>query len=172
MRLQSLEDVFQEQIEDLHSAENQLVAALPKVADAATDEKLTNAVREHLEQTREHVRRLDTIARDLGFSTSGEKCEAMAGLIRESEEIVSAEGDPAAKDAALIAAAQRVEHYEIAAYGTVKALAGELGYDKAKDLLDETLDEESQADGLLTKIATGGLLKAGVNTAAHSDAAH
>jgi ferritin-like metal-binding protein YciE len=167
MRLQSLEDVFQDQIEDLHSAETQLVAALPAVADAARSDKLKQAIREHLEQTHEHVRRLDTIASELG-SVGGEKCEAMAGLIRESQKIVSAEGNPTAKDAALIAAAQRVEHYEIAAYGTAKVLADELGYDAAKDLLDTTLDEESQADELLTKIATGGLFKAGINEAAHS----
>jgi ferritin-like metal-binding protein YciE len=168
MRLQSLEDVFQDQIEDLHSAETQLVAALPAVADAASSDKLKQAIREHLEQTHEHVRRLDTIASELGLTAGGEECEAMAGLIRESQKIVSAEGNPTAKDAALIAAAQRVEHYEIAAYGTAKVLADELGYDAAKDLLDTTLDEESQADELLTKIATGGLFKAGINEAAHS----
>jgi ferritin-like metal-binding protein YciE len=167
MRLQSLEDVFQEQIEDLHSAETQLVEALPAVGAAASDDKLKQAIREHLEETREHVRRLDQIASELGISAAGaEQCEAMAGLIRESEEIVSAEGAPSAKDAALIGAAQRVEHYEIAAYGTAKALAGELGHDKAKSLLDETLGEENHADELLTKIATGGLLKSGVNEAA------
>jgi ferritin-like metal-binding protein YciE len=167
MRLQSLEDVFQEQIEDLHSAETQLVQALPAVGDAASDEKLKQAIREHLQETHEHVRRLDQIAADLGIGSAGqEKCEAMAGLIRESEEIVSAQGLPAAKDAALIGAAQRVEHYEIAAYGTAKALAAELGHDKAESLLDETLGEESHADELLTKIATGGLLKTGINEAA------
>ncbi len=165
MRLQSLEDVFQEQIEDLYSAETQLVAALPAIAGAASDEKLKQAIREHLEETRGHVRRLDEIRSDLGLGGAEERCEAMAGLIREGEEIVSAEGVPQAKDAALIAAAQRVEHYEIAAYGTAKALAGELGHDRAKDLLDETLDEESHADELLTKIATGGLFKSGINQA-------
>ncbi len=171
MRLGSLEDVFQEQIEDLHSAETQLVAALPAVADAASDDKLKQAIREHLEQTREHVRRLDKVASELGFSSGGEECKAMAGLIQEGEELVSAHGDPSAKDAALIAAAQRIEHYEIAAYGTAKVLASELGHDSVKDLLDETLDEESQADELLTKIAAGGLFKSGVNEAAHSTAA-
>lgn len=168
MRLQSLEDVFQEQIEDLYSAETQLVSALPAVADAAADEKLRQAVREHLEETRGHVGRLDEIAKELGIPLGQEECEAMAGLIRESDEVVSAEGVPAAKDAALIAAAQRVEHYEIAAYGTAKVLASELGHDNAEDLLDATLKEESHADDLLTKIATGGLLKTGVNEVAHS----
>jgi ferritin-like metal-binding protein YciE len=167
MRLQSLEDVFQEQIEDLHSAETQLVTALPAVGDAANDDKLKEAIRKHLDETREHVRRLDEISSELGISASGvEQCEAMAGLIRESEHIVSAEGAPSAKDAALIAAAQRVEHYEIAAYGTAKALAAELGHDRAEELLDATLGEEAHADQLLTKIATGGVFKSGVNEAA------
>ncbi len=168
MRLQSLEDVFQEQIEDLYSAESQLIDALPAVAEAASDDKLQTALREHLEQTREHVRRLDLIAGDLGIGVGQEKCEAMAGLIRESNEVVSAEGISAAKDAALIAAAQRVEHYEIAAYGTAKVLASELGHDRAESLLNATLKEESQADELLTKIASGGLFRSGVNEAAHS----
>ena len=171
MRLQSLEDVFQEQIADLYSAETQLVAALPAVADAASDGKLRGAIRQHLGETQEHVRRLREAADELGLSVGQEKCEAMAGLIRESEEIVSAPGLAPAKDAALIAAAQRVEHYEIAAYGTAKVLASELGHDKAESLLDDTLKEESHADELLTKIATGGLFKTGVNAEAHTTAA-
>ncbi|MGH2834275.1 MAG: ferritin-like domain-containing protein [Solirubrobacteraceae bacterium] len=170
MRLQSLDDVFREQIEDLHSAETQLVDALPAVAEAASDDKLKQAVREHLEETRGHVRRLEQIEGELSIAAQ-ERCEAMAGLIAEGEEIVSADGAPAAKDAALIAAAQRIEHYEIAAYGTAKALASELGYDNAKKLLDETLGEESQADELLTKIATGGLFKSGVNETAPTSTA-
>lgn len=170
MRLQSLEGVFHGQIEDLHSAEIQLIAALPAMADAASDEKLKTAIREHLEETRGHVRRLEEIESELGIGGAEEQCEAMAGLIREGEEIVFADGVPQAKDVALIAAAQRVEHYEIAAYGTAKTLAGELGHDKAKDLLDETLDEENHADELLTKIATGGLFRSGINEAASSAA--
>ena len=120
MRLQSLEDVFQDQIKDLHSAETQLVAALPAIADAVSDEKLKTAIREHLEETREHVHRLDEIESELGIGGAEEQCEAMAGLIREGEKIVSAQGVPQAKDVALIGAAQRVEHYEIAA----RCLAG------------------------------------------------
>jgi len=167
MRLQSLDDLFRDQIEDLHSAETQLVTALPALAQAATDDKLQAAIRHHLEETRGHVGRLDEIKREFGINGGQEeRCEAMAGLIREGEELVSATGAPAVKDAALIAAAQRVENYEIAAYGTAKALAAELGHDGAKDLLDSTLDEESHANELLTKIATGGLLKTGVNEAA------
>ena len=97
------------------------------------------------------------------MSPSGEKCEGMEGLIREGEQVLTAQGDPTVRDAALIAAAQRVEHYEIAGYGTARTLADELDYDDAKDLLDQTLDEESNADKLLTKIATGGMFKAGIN---------
>ena len=170
MRLQSLDDVFQEQIEDLHSAESQLVQALPAIARAASDDKLKNAINEHLEETRGHLGRLVAIGRELGIPANGTRCEAMAGLIKEGEEIAAADGVPAARDAALIAAAQRVEHYEIAAYGTAKALASELGHDKASKLLDDTLDEESHADELLTKIATGGLFKSGLNQAVPSAA--
>jgi ferritin-like metal-binding protein YciE len=166
MQLQSLSDVFEQQLEDLLSAEQQLVTALPKMADAATNPELREAFEHHLEQTRGHVRRLEEVFGQAGLSPSAERCEAMAGLIREGEKVVSAEGDSSAKDVALIAAAQRVEHYEIAAYGTARTLADDLDLDKAKELLDDTLDEESDADKLLTKIATGGILRSGINQAA------
>ncbi len=162
MSLATLDDVFTEQIEDLYSAETQLVSALPKMAGAASDEKLRQAIETHLEQTRGHVERLERIRGDLGI-TGSQRCKGMAGLLEEGEEVLGESGSGAPKDAALIAAAQRVEHYEIAAYGTAWTLADELGYDDAKRLLGETLDEESQADELLTKIATGGLLRGGVN---------
>jgi ferritin-like metal-binding protein YciE len=168
MQLGSIDDVFTHELQDLHSAETQLVGALPKMAQAASTDELREAFEHHLEETRGHVRRLDEILGQTGIRAGGETCKGMAGLIQEGEEIVSAQGDPMAKDAALIAAAQRVEHYEIAAYGTARTLAGELGMDDAKDLLDQTLDEEGQADKLLTKIATGGLLKAGVNERARN----
>ena len=168
MQLQSLNDVLEQQLSDLLSAERQLVEALPKMARAASDEQLRNAFEQHLEETREHVTRLEQVFGEVGRQPSGEVCRAMQGLISEGEEVISANGDPAAKDAALIAAAQRVEHYEIAGYGTAKALAGELDHGGAKDLLERTLDEESQADTLLTKIATGGLLRSGVNREAVS----
>ena len=113
------------------------------------------------------MRRLDEIRGQIGSSMS-EQCDGMRGLIQEGEEIISATGDPNVKDAALISAAQRVEHYEIAAYGTARTLADEIGLGEAKDLLDQTLDEESNADKLLTKIATGGMFKAGVNQQAQS----
>jgi ferritin-like metal-binding protein YciE len=162
MHLETLKDLFEHELADLHSAETQLVTALPKMAQAASNEELRGAFEHHLEETRDHVRRLEEIRAQIGSSLS-EECKGMRGLIEEGEEIVSGQGDPMVKDAALIAAAQRVEHYEIAAYGTARTFADELDLGDAKDLLDQTLDEEGSADKLLTKIATGGMLKTGVN---------
>jgi len=155
-------------VEDLYSAEQQLVAALPAVAAAATSPELKQALEQHLEQTRTHVTRLEGIMGDLGVAAGGKECKGMQGLIAEGREVMQMTGDPTARDAALIAAAQRIEHYEIASYGTAKALAGELGLDEWKGVLDETLDEEATADKLLTKIATGGMFRAGVNERAAS----
>ena len=166
MQLNSLDDVLHEQIEDLYSAEQQLIKALPEMASAASSTELREAFEHHLEETRGHVTRLQEILGQLGISSPSEHCKGMEGLIAEGSEIVKMSGNSAAKDAALIAAAQRVEHYEIAAYGTARTLADVLDLDDAKDLLDQTLDEEADADKLLTKIATGGLLKAGINEAA------
>jgi ferritin-like metal-binding protein YciE len=163
VQLNSLHDVFVEQLQDLYSAEQQLVTALPKMATAASHDELRQAFEHHLEETRGHVSRLDEIFGELGKSPGGETCEGMQGLIKEGEKVIGMQGSPAAKDAALIAAAQRVEHYEIAGYGTLRTLADELDLGDSKDLLDQTLDEEGHADKLLTKIATGGLLKTGVN---------
>ena len=162
MQLQSINDVYIHELQDLHSAETQLIQALPQMAQAASNGELRQAFEQHLEETRGHVQRLEEIMGHAGIS-AGEKCKGMAGLIAEGEQIIAAQGDPTVKDAALISAAQRVEHYEIAAYGTARTLADELGMDDAKDLLDQTLDEESDADKLLTKIATGGMLKTGIN---------
>jgi len=162
MQLQSLQDLFEHEIADLYDAETQLVTALPKLAQAASNDELRGAFEQHLGETRDHVRRLDEIRGQIGSSIT-EQCDGMRGLIKEGEEVVSGGGDPNVKDAALISAAQRVEHYEIAAYGTARTLADELDLDDAKDLLDQTLDEEGSADKLLTKIATGGLLKTGIN---------
>jgi ferritin-like metal-binding protein YciE len=162
MQLQTLQDLFEHELADLYSAETQLVDALPKMAQAASNDELRAAFEHHLDETRDHVRRLEEIRTQTGSSIS-EQCEGMRGLIEEGEEIISGSGDSAVKDAALISAAQRVEHYEIAAYGTARTLADELDLGDAKDLLDQTLDEESNADKLLTKIATGGMLKTGIN---------
>jgi len=166
MGLNSLDDVLHDQVKDLLSAEKQLVAALPKVAEAAHSDQLKQAINEHLEETRGHVQRLEEITGLLGIDSSATTCKAMQGLVAEGEEILAKDGDPVAKDAAIIAAAQRIEHYEIAAYGTARTLAGELDQQEAGKLFGETLDEESAADKLLTKIATGGLMRSGVNQAA------
>jgi ferritin-like metal-binding protein YciE len=168
MALGTLNDVFADQIEDLYSAETQLVDALPKIASAASDEKLKDAITTHLQETRGHVERLQQIKNEFGI-TGSQQCKGMAGLLQEGDEILQESGAVASKDAAIIAAAQRVEHYEIAAYGTARTLAGELGFDDAKKLLNETLDEESAADALLTKIATGGLLRSGLNAEANAN---
>jgi ferritin-like metal-binding protein YciE len=167
MGLNSLDDVLQDQVKDLLSAEKQLVAALPKVAAAAHSAELKEAITEHLDETRTHVQRLEEVTGMLGIGAgTATTCKAMQGLVAEGEEVLAKVGDPVAKDAAIIAAAQRIEHYEIAGYGTARALAGELDYPDAERLLNETLDEESAADKLLTKIATGGLFRSGVNQAA------
>jgi ferritin-like metal-binding protein YciE len=163
VELGSLQDVLLEQLKDLYSAEKQLVAALPKVARAAGRRDLREALEHHLDETRGHVERLDRIFGQLGERSTAEHCEGMEGLLREGEHVIEARGVAVAKDAALIAAAQRVEHYEIAAYGTARTLAAELGLDEAEDLLNQTLDEESNADKLLTSIATGGVFGTGIN---------
>jgi ferritin-like metal-binding protein YciE len=163
MKLDSLMDVFDDQLADLHSAERQLIAALPKMAAAASDDKLRKAFEQHLEQTRGHLRRLEQIFSTFSSPVPQEHCEAMEGLVKEGSKVIAATGNPAAKDAALIAAAQRVEHYEIAAYGTARTLADQLDHSEARDLLDETLEEEGAADKLLTTIATGPMLRSGIN---------
>ena len=163
MGFNSLKDVLQEQLEDLYSAETQLIAALPKMAQAAHHDPLREAFEHHLEETRDHLKRVKDALGEIGVASPTEVCMGMKGLIAEGEQMIETGGDPTALDAALIAAAQRVEHYEIAAYGTARQLAGDCGFDAIKELMDQTLDEESQADKLLTKIATGGMFKAGVN---------
>jgi ferritin-like metal-binding protein YciE len=163
MKVESVNDVLAMQLGDLRSAEEQLVKALPKMAQAASEPDLREAFEQHLQQTRNHVSRLDKVISSFPGSVPKEHCEGMAGLIKEGDEAVQLQGDPAAKDAALIGAAQRVEHYEIAAYGTAATLADHLGLDDAAELLGQTLDEEEAADKLLTKIATGGMFRTGIN---------
>jgi len=155
VKLQSLDDVLMAELSDLLSAEKQLVKALPKVAGAASSTELRGAIEDHLDQTRGHVERLEKVFESLGTDAKSTHCKAMEGLIAEGAEIIEIEGDNSAKDAALIGAAERVEHYEIAAYGTARTLAEQLGKDDAAALLQETLDEESAADEKLTKIAVG-----------------
>ncbi len=166
MGLNTLNDVLTEQLEDLYSAETQLVTALPKMEQAAHHEELKTAFREHLQETKGHVTRVQDALGELGAKPGTEECKGMKGLITEGEHVLQMTGDPTAKDAAIIAAAQRVEHYEIAAWGTVRQLAKDCGYDGIADLAEQTLDEESTADKHLTKIATGGMFKTGVNQGA------
>ena len=153
MKLETLRDLYVEQLHDLYSAENQLVKALPKMAKAASDPQLRGAFEEHLAQTEHHVRRLDQIFQQLGEKPKAQKCKGMEGLIAEGEEMIKMKGDPAAIDAGLIAAAQRVEHYEIAGYGCVRTYAKQLGDQQAAQLLQQTLDEEGMTDKKLTQLA-------------------
>jgi len=166
MKIESLKDVLIHELNDLYSAEDQLIEALPQMAEAASSSELQDAFQQHLDETRDHRERIQHIFGELGQRRTGIECEGMKALIAEGEKIIKSSGDAAARDAALIGAAQRVEHYEIAAYGTARPLAGELGLSEAESLLDQTLEEEGQADKLLTKIATGGLMKTGVNESA------
>jgi len=149
----SLEDLFVNQLEDLYDAEKRIVRALPKMADTATAPALRRAFQDHLEQTRHHIDRLDTVFRQLGKTPERETCEAMKGLLREGEEMIGAKGDPDVRDAALIAAAQRVEHYEMAGYGTARTFALRLGHTDAARLLQTTLQEETATDKKLTEVA-------------------
>lgn len=149
----SLEDLFLQQIEDLYDAEHRIIRALPKMSEAAREPELKRALDKHLAETRNQVDRLDTIFRSLNKTPERETCEAMKGLIREGEDMVSAKGDPDVRDAAIIAAAQRVEHYEMAGYGTARSLAEHLGHTEAARLLESTLQEEKNADQILTQVA-------------------
>jgi ferritin-like metal-binding protein YciE len=157
MKLKTLQDLFHHEIKDLYSAETQLLKALPKMAKAATHEDLKNAFEEHLEQTKEHVSRLEQIAEACECGLKGTRCKAMEGLIAEGSELISEDADNNVRDAALIGAAQRVEHYEIAGYGTARALAECLGYADAAETLNETMEEERATDEKLTELAESGI---------------
>jgi ferritin-like metal-binding protein YciE len=153
MSLDSLHDLYVNELKDLYSAENQLLKALPRMAKGATAPELQAAFTEHLAVTRGQVERLEKIFESLGVSPKGKKCKAMEGLIAEGKEIIDEDGEPPVIDAALIAAAQKVEHYEIAGYGCVRTFADHLGYGDAAALLQQTLDEEGAADEKLTRLA-------------------
>ena len=153
MKLSSLQDLFVEELRDLYSAENQLLKALPKMAKGATSKPLQNGFQKHLKQTQIHVERLEKVFDDLGLSPKGKKCKAMEGLVAEGNELLSEDAEPDVLDAALIAAAQRVEHYEIAGYGCVRTYANLLGNKKAATLLQQTLKEEGDTDKQLTALA-------------------
>ena len=151
--LKSLEDLFVHELKDLYSAEQQLIKALPKMAKAASSEHLRAGFEEHLEQTKQHAERLEKIFEALGQSHRGAKCKAMEGLVEEGKELIDEKAAPEVKDAGLIAAAQRVEHYEIAGYGTACTFARLLGHSDAEELLQKTLEEEKATDEKLTKLA-------------------
>jgi ferritin-like metal-binding protein YciE len=160
MAMNSLADLLEDELKDLYSAENQLLKALPKMAKKASSAKLKAAFTDHLAQTERHVARLQQIGKTLELKLSGKKCKAMEGLVEEGKEVIEQEGEPAVIDAALIGAAQRVEHYEIAAYGTTRAMAQSLGHPDIVKLLQQTLNEEGAADKKLTEIAESDVLAA------------
>ena len=153
MKLESLKDLYVEQLRDLYSAETQIVDALPKMVEAANSPELKRGFEEHLAQTRQQVQRLEQIFQGLSLRPGGETCEGMEGLLKEGKEMMKMKGNPEVIDAGLIAAAQRVEHYEIAGYGTVRTFARMLGFDEAVRLLERTLQEEEATDKRLTQMA-------------------
>jgi ferritin-like metal-binding protein YciE len=170
MAMESLEDLLVDELKDLYSAENQLVKALPKMAKKATSPALKTAFTSHLAETKGHVERLQEIASSMGIKLGGKKCKAMEGLVEEGQEVLDEEGEDAVIDAALIGAAQRVEHYEIAAYGTVRAMAESLGHADVVKLIEQTLREEGAADKKLTQIAEGEVLSMAAEAGKGEDA--
>jgi ferritin-like metal-binding protein YciE len=169
MQHEALRDLYIDELRDIYSAETQLVKALPKMAKAATSDELRSGFEEHLEQTRGHVSRLEQIFEDLDEKPSGKKCAGMEGLVKEGGEMIKNEFEGEVKDAGLIGAAQRVEHYEIAAYGTVRAFAELLGDRNAVDLLSQTLEEEKETDKKLTQLASEINVEASQNERASED---
>jgi len=153
MNLETLKELYVNELRDLYNAENQLIKALPKMAKGASSDELKDAFEKHLEQTKGHVQRLEEVFEELGEKTKGKTCQAMKGLIEEGSEILKADGEASVLDAAIIVAAQKVEHYEIASYGSVRTFAQLLGQDASAELLQQTLDEESEANELLNKLA-------------------
>jgi ferritin-like metal-binding protein YciE len=153
MSMDSLKDLYIDELKDLYNAENQLLKALPKMARKASAPELKRAFQDHLVQTEGHVNRLEKIFKELGEKPTGKTCKAMKGLVEEGKEIIEEDGDDSVLDAALIGAAQRVEHYEIAGYGVVRTFASLLGENTAVDLLQRTLNEEGETDKKLTALA-------------------
>src|SRR4051794_8556907 len=155
MKLTTLHDLLVDHLKDLYSAENQIIKALPKMAKNASSEELSAGFEEHLEQTRGQVERLERICELLEVSPKGKKCAGMEGLIDEGKEIMEEDAEESVLDAGLIAAAQKVEHYEIASYGTARTWAEQLGLTEVAELLQQTLDEEKETDEKLTRLAEG-----------------
>ncbi len=154
MEHNALKELYVDELKDIYNAENQLVKALPKMAKTATSDELRTGFEEHLEQTRGHVQRLEQIFKALGEKPTGKKCKGMEGLVAEGQEMMDEDFEDDLMDAALISAAQRVEHYEIAAYGTVRTYAELLGEDEAVTLLEQTLEEEKETDQKLSDLAS------------------
>jgi len=153
MAANSFQELYVEQLQDLYSAEDQIIKALPKMIDAAQSEDLRDALTEHLEITRKQAERLEKICKELGEDPKSEKCKGMEGVLKEGSDLVNKVGQREVRDAAIIAAAQRVEHYEMAGYGTARTYATLLGYDEAASALEQTLEEEKQADETLSGLA-------------------
>jgi ferritin-like metal-binding protein YciE len=153
MKLDTLKTLYLDELQDLYNAENQLLKALPKMAKAASSEELKDAFEKHLEQTKTHVERLEEVFEEIGEKPKGKTCKAMKGLIEEGSEILHEDGEESVIDAGIIVAAQKVEHYEIASYGSVRTFAQLLGKDSSAELLQTTLDEESEANELLNTLA-------------------
>lgn len=151
--INSLKDLLVDELKDLYSAEKQLVKALPKMAKAASNEELKEGILAHLEETKGHVERLEEAFGKLGVAAKAKTCEAMKGLIKEGEEAIELDAPDSVRDACIIGAAQRVEHYEMAAYGTARAFAEALGEDDVVELLQETLDEEGETNKKLTAVS-------------------
>jgi len=165
MALQSLRDLFIHELQDLYSAERQLTAALPQMVEAARCHTLRELFSNHLEETQKHVQRVQQLLRKYGAKAGSVKCVAMEGLIKEGRKVIREDAEPAVKDAALISTAQRVEHYEIAAYGTVRAYAEILGDTEAANVLDQTLEEESSANEKLNDLAVTEINQAAMGAA-------
>ena len=167
--LNNLEDLLIDQLNDLYNAETQLTKALQKMAQAATNAELRRAFENHLAETEQHVTRIERVFELLGTQPSGKTCYAMKGLMEEGSQAIKEKGPAAVRDAALIAAAQRVEHYEIAGYGTVRTYAENLGHSEAANILQQTLNEESNADSLLNRISETVNQMAGVGAEADEE---
>jgi ferritin-like metal-binding protein YciE len=153
MKLENMKALLLDELQDLHSAELQITKALPKMVKSASNERLKEAFQSHLEETENHVQRLEKILKHMKMNAKGKTCEGMKGILKEGEERTKEHGDPAVMDAGLISAAQRVEHYEIASYGSARTYAELLGENEVVRLLEETLEEEKSADAKLTQIA-------------------
>lgn len=169
MHTESLNDLYVDELRDLYDAQRQIRETLPRRVETASDSELKEALHDHLEVTNRQIGRLDEIFDHLGVSKNDKTCIGMQGLIEEGDRVIASFNDPNVRDAAIIGVTQKVEHYEIAGFGTARTWADLLGYDEAADMLDECADEAGDADERLTDIATGGIFTSGVNEAARQD---